>query len=103
MIYTYLYIFAFGIEMTKTKKEYLTPQLTVVQFKVERGYAASNVNVALGNLADAANHFIEERTEADALWTETFNTHGTIEDRQNGASLANSGWLANDNADGSYF
>ncbi len=89
--------------MTKTKKEYLTPQLTVVQFKVERGYAASNVNVALGNLADAANHFIEERAEADALWTETFNTHGTIEDRQNGASLANSGWLANDNADGSYF
>ncbi len=89
--------------MTKTKKEYLTPQLTVVQFKVERGYAASNVNVALGNLADAANHFIEKRTEADALWTETFNTHGTIEDRQNGASLANSGWLANDNADGSYF
>lgn len=89
--------------MTKTKKEYLTPQLTVVQFKVERGYAASNVNVALGNLAGAANHFIEERTEADALWTETFNTHGTIEDRQNGASLANSGWLANDNADGSYF
>lgn len=89
--------------MTKKKKEYLTPQLTVVQFKVERGYAASNVNVALGNLADAANHFIEKRTEADALWTETFNTHGTIEDRQNGASLANSGWLANDNADGSYF
>ena len=103
LIYTYLYIFVFGIEMTKTKKEYLTPQLTVVQFKVERGYAASNVNVALGNLADAANHFIEERTEADALWTETFNTQGTIEDRQNGASLANSGWLANDNADGSYF
>ena len=89
--------------MTKTRKEYLTPQLTVVQFKVERGYAASNVNVALGDLADAANHFIEERTEADALWTETFNTQGTIEDRQNGASLANSGWLANDNADGSYF
>lgn len=88
--------------MTKTKKEYLTPQLTVVQFKVERGYAASTLaNISLA--ADAANHFIEERTEADALWTETFNTQGTIEDRQNGASLANSGWLANDNADGSYF
>lgn len=103
LIYTYLYIYVFGIEMTKTKKEYLTPQLTVVQFKVERGYAASNVNVALGNLADAANHFIEERSEADALWTETFNTQGTIENRQNGASLANSGWLANDAENPSYF
>lgn len=88
--------------MTKTKKEYLTPQLTVVQFKVERGYATSTLaNISLA--ADAANHFIEERTEADALWTETFNTQGTIEDRQNGASLANSGWLANDAENPSYF
>lgn len=88
--------------MTKTKKEYLTPQLTVVQFKVERGYATSTLaNISLA--ADAANHFIEERTAADALWTETFNTQGTIEDRQNGASLANSGWLTNEAENPSYF
>lgn len=91
--------------MTKTKKEYLTPQLTVVQFKVERGYAASNVNVALGNLADAANHFIEERQYESDMWDDSRYGTANIQNRTGGNStnsLSNDGgWAANDN--GGYF
>lgn len=97
MIYTCLYPFVFGIEMTKTKKEYLTPQLTVVQFKVERGYAASTLaNISLA--ADAANHFIEARTNEGNLWTENLNgdVNPSIENRTDNGSIANEGWLAND-------
>lgn len=90
--------------MTKTKKEYLTPQLTVVQFKVERGYAASTLaNISLA--ADAANHFIEERQYESDMWDDSRYGTANIQNRTGGNStnsLSNDGgWAANDN--GGYF
>lgn len=34
-----------NIEIMETKKEYIAPELTVVEFKTERGYAASQLDV----------------------------------------------------------
>lgn len=53
----------------ETKKEYMAPELTVVSFKTERGYAASNpVNQLLQTLSALAgfNAFgIQEWEEVD--------------------------------------
>lgn len=89
--------------MTKKKKEYLTPQLTVVQFKVERGYAASSVDVNLvNNMVEATNRFIEDRQYESELWNDSRYGTASIEDRKNGTSLAtNEDWLSNNG--GEYF
>ena len=63
----------------ETKKEYIAPELTVVTFKTERGYAASNPLAALGllnqliglstgnmeewNFSESDNTFDENRIE----------------------------------------
>ena len=82
------------------KNHYQSPQLTVVQFKTEKGYATSDIKVAFGELDLAASHFIEERLDQGALWSETFNTTGTIEDRTAGSTFGGSDWNTND---ASYF
>lgn len=90
--------------MTKTKKEYLTPQLTVVQFKTERGYATSDIAL-VNTMAEATNRFIEDRQYETEIWNDSRYGTASIEDRQGGNStysLSNdAGWAANDN--GGYF
>lgn len=86
------------------KKQYQAPQLTVVTFKVERGYASSVIDLA----ADAANHFIEDRVAGAEMWSEIefANVDQSIEDRTSGynfdGDVSMSGWLANNGGSG-YF
>lgn len=55
---------------SKTKKVYETPQLTVVSFKMERGYASSGIEpehtFLLGLISSSENsdRALESRTEA---------------------------------------
>lgn len=54
----------------ETKKEYIAPELTVVSFKTERGYAASNqlsnlVQVLVGFNAYGIQNWGEEVTVED--------------------------------------
>lgn len=66
----------------ETKKEYTAPELTVVTFKTERGYAASSNNplAALNMLASALGDLTGGNMEA---WTidedETFTESGGFE------------------------
>ena len=66
----------------ETKKEYTAPELTVVTFKTERGYAASSNNplAALNMLANALTGLKGGNMEA---WTidedETFTESGGFE------------------------
>ena len=66
----------------ETKKEYTAPELTVVTFKTERGYAASSNNplAALNMLANALGDLTGGNMEA---WTidedETFTESGGFE------------------------
>ena len=79
------------------KNQYQPPQLTVVTFKAERGYAASNIDLA----ADAVNHFIEERVAQGNMWVEESGVLYTdnIESRTDQGSFGG-GWATDD---GSWF
>lgn len=84
----------------KVKKEYVAPGITVVSFKVERGYASSVIGLA----ADAANHFIEDRVAGDAMWAEMefANVDQSIETRTDGGTAIGGdvGWQT---GNGGYF
>ena len=86
------------------KKTYQAPALTVVEFKIERGYANSDISL-VNQAVGATNRFIEDRVqESNALWTESYLDNTGIEDRTTGTSFDNDagegGWLEND---GRYF
>lgn len=56
--------------MNKIKKEYLSPELTVVEFAVERGYAASVNDPGLKGAAQqiqmmAESMIVDERADGD--------------------------------------
>jgi hypothetical protein len=55
----------------KNKKEYISPELTVVEFKTERGYASSTLNLKLISAIIGINNFQQE------IWTIDDNTFGS--------------------------
>lgn len=55
-----------------TKKYYEPPRLTVVTFKVECGYAASDTHM-LGLIQSVGDRDIEERQEATSVWGSEWN------------------------------
>lgn len=58
----------------ETKKEYIAPELTVVEFKTERGYAASQLDVL-----QFATQLFSLQSGNMETWTvdnETFNDEG---------------------------
>ena len=54
----------------KGKKQYIAPELTVVEFKAERGYASSTLNLKLISAIVGINAFSQE------IWTIDNNTFG---------------------------
>lgn len=62
------------------KRCYQAPQLTVVTFKTERGYANSDINL-VNDLAGQVNRFIEDRQMESEMWDDATYTTGTIERR----------------------
>ena len=49
--------------LSKDKKQYEAPQLTVVSFKVERGYAASGVLSLFSSEPDYGDEALEDRQD----------------------------------------
>lgn len=47
--------------MKKEKNTYITPLLTVVEFKTERGYAASDSGLLVENASMRINEFVDEQ------------------------------------------